>query len=84
MMQGPIVKPVNKIAIAGAGPAGTSLAIRLVRKGFDVVLVEREQFPRHKLCGEFISPECLEHFRDLDVSEEMLASGGDRIEKTVF
>ncbi len=84
MMHRRIVNPIKKIAIAGAGPAGTSLAIRLVRKGFDVVLIERERFPRHKLCGEFISPECLEHFRDLDVSEEMLASGGDRIEKTVF
>ena len=44
-------------------------AIRLVEAGFEVTLVEREKFPRHKLCGEFISPECLLHFEDLGVRE---------------
>ncbi len=73
-----------KIAIVGAGPAGASLAIRLARASFEVVLIEREKFPRHKLCGEFISPECLKHFKELGVLEEMLAVGGDRISETVF
>jgi len=74
----------SKIAIVGAGPAGTSLAIRLAKKGFEITLIEREKFPRHKLCGEFISPECLEHFRELDVLNEMLVRGGDRISETIF
>src|SRR5215213_693236 len=74
----------SKIAVVGAGPAGASLAIRLAKSGFEVVLVEREKFPRHKLCGEFISPECLEHFRELEVLDEMLASGGERVTETVF
>ena len=52
----------SKIVIVGAGPAGASLAIRLAQKGFEVVLIEREKFPRQKLCGEFISPECLASF----------------------
>ncbi|MGI9054453.1 MAG: NAD(P)/FAD-dependent oxidoreductase [Pyrinomonadaceae bacterium] len=73
-----------KIAIVGAGPAGASLAIRLAQKDFEVILIEREKFPRHKLCGEFISPECLVHFKDLDVLNEMLAVGGDRISETIF
>ncbi len=79
-----IQNPKSKIAIVGAGPAGTSLAIRLVRQNFDVTLIEREKFPRHKLCGEFISPECLEHFRELGVLDEMLVRGGDRISQTIF
>ncbi len=74
----------SKITIVGAGPAGASLAIRLAEKQFDVILIEREKFPRQKLCGEFISPECLEHFRQLGVLDEMLLVGGDRITKTVF
>ncbi len=74
----------SKIAIVGAGPAGASLAIRLAKENFDVILVEREKFPRQKLCGEFISPECLEHFRALGVLDEMLSVGGDRIKETVF
>jgi menaquinone-9 beta-reductase len=79
-----IQNPKSKVVIVGAGPAGASLAIRLAKENFDVCLIERERFPRHKLCGEFISPECLRHFRDLDVFDEMLSSGGDRITQTVF
>ena len=82
--QSKIQNPKSKIAVVGAGPAGASLAIRLAKSGFEVVLVEREKFPRHKLCGEFISPECLEHFRELEVLDEMLASGGERVRETVF
>ena len=74
----------SKVTIVGAGPAGTSLAIRLAKQNFKVTLIEREKFPRHKLCGEFISPECFEHFRDLEVLDEMLIRGGDRISQTVF
>ncbi|MGI8494419.1 MAG: NAD(P)/FAD-dependent oxidoreductase, partial [Pyrinomonadaceae bacterium] len=64
--------------------AGTSAAIRLALDGFSVTLVEREKFPREKLCGEFISPECFRHFRELGVFENMLSAGGDRIRETVF
>src|SRR6476659_7174287 len=74
----------GRIVIAGGGPAGSSLAIRVARKGFSVTLVEREEFPREKLCGEFISPECLSHFDELGVGGGLLSSGGSRIEKTVF
>lgn len=72
------------LIIVGAGPAGASLAIRLARQNFQVTLIEREKFPRHKLCGEFISPECLAHFKDLGVLSEMLESGGERITETIF
>jgi len=72
------------LAIIGAGPSGASLAIRLAQKGFRVTLIERESFPRPKLCGEFISPECLRHFRELEVFDQMLAAGGERIVETVF
>src|SRR5215204_2753573 len=82
--QSEIRNPKSRIAVVGAGPAGSSLAIRLARSGFEVILIEREKFPRHKLCGEFISPECLEHFRELGVLDEMLASGGERVRETAF
>lgn len=74
----------TKIVIAGAGPAGSSAAIRLAKSGFDVTLVERKHFPREKLCGEFISPECLTHIQQLDVLDEMLSAGGERIFETRF
>ncbi|MEP7213859.1 MAG: NAD(P)/FAD-dependent oxidoreductase [Acidobacteriota bacterium] len=74
----------EKIAIVGAGPAGSSLAIRLAVRGFDVTLIERESFPRHKLCGEFISPECFDHFAELGLLDEMISAGGDRVFETTF
>lgn len=54
----PPAQPPNFDAvIAGAGPAGSSMAAWLAAQGWSVLLVEREQLPRHKVCGEFLSPE---------------------------
>ena len=72
------------VIIAGAGPAGSSAAIHLARAGFHVLLVEQKKFPRPKLCGEFISPECVQHFQKLGVDEAMTASGPALISETVF
>ena len=72
------------VAIAGAGPAGTSAAIRLALKGARVLLIEEKKFPRAKLCGEFISPECLTHFQQLGVLEQMVSVGGTSLSETVF
>ncbi|PYS98710.1 MAG: hypothetical protein DMF63_15085 [Acidobacteria bacterium] len=84
MARSQIANRKSKIVISGGGPAGSSLAIRLAKLGFETTLIEREQFPRAKLCGEFISPECLEHFDELGVLEEMLSAGGDQITETRF
>ncbi|MEJ7617458.1 MAG: NAD(P)/FAD-dependent oxidoreductase [Pyrinomonadaceae bacterium] len=70
--------------IVGGGPAGTSAAIRLAMAGARVLLAEQKRFPRHKLCGEFISPECLAHFAQLGASERMLDAGGVWIKETRF
>lgn len=72
------------VVIAGAGPAGTSAAIHLASQGASVLLVEQKKFPRAKLCGEFISPECLKHFERLGVADRMLAAGGRTLTQTVF
>ncbi|MEN9936882.1 MAG: hypothetical protein RLZZ387_3461 [Chloroflexota bacterium] len=48
---------MRDIIIVGAGLAGSGLAHSLARRGWDVLLVERDTFPRHKVCGEFLSPE---------------------------
>lgn len=44
------------ISIAGAGPAGSSAAIAARLSGAAVDLYDPARFPRHKVCGEFLSP----------------------------
>jgi menaquinone-9 beta-reductase len=47
------------LTIIGGGPAGSSAAITASRGGAAVLLLERGRFPRHKVCGEFVSAESL-------------------------
>jgi flavin-dependent dehydrogenase len=70
--------------IVGGGPAGTSAAIHLAMCGARVLLAEQKKFPRAKLCGEFISPECFEHFEQLGVADRMLTAGGAELTETRF
>jgi flavin-dependent dehydrogenase len=53
------------LVIVGGGPAGTAAAITAARSGHRVLLLERGQFPRHKVCGEFISGEAFGTLREL-------------------
>ena len=39
------------VIVVGAGPGGTILTYLLKRKGFNVLLLEKEKFPREKPCG---------------------------------
>jgi flavin-dependent dehydrogenase len=41
--------------ILGAGPAGSTTALLLARAGWSVAIVEKDAFPRRKVCGEFMS-----------------------------
>jgi len=70
-----IPRPEFDIAIVGAGPAGSSAAITAARYGARVILVEAGEFPRHKVCGEFVSAESLGILTDLVQS----MSDADRI-----
>ncbi|MEZ5315959.1 MAG: beta-ketoacyl-ACP synthase II [Vicinamibacterales bacterium] len=47
---------VLDVLVAGAGPAGATAALLLARAGARVVIVDRETFPRDKLCGDTLNP----------------------------
>jgi flavin-dependent dehydrogenase len=49
----------HDLVIIGGGPAGASAAITAARAGIQVLLLEKGAFPRHKVCGEFVSGESL-------------------------
>ncbi|MCA1628801.1 MAG: NAD(P)/FAD-dependent oxidoreductase [Acidobacteria bacterium] len=72
------------VIVVGGGPAGASASIQLASAGASVLLVEQKKFPREKLCGEFISPECLAHFARLGVAESMAVAGGTALRETIF
>ena len=48
---------VHDVAIIGGGLAGLSLSIQLAKAGYKVILFEKEKYPFHKVCGEYISLE---------------------------
>lgn len=55
------------VAIVGGGLAGLALSIQLIRQGHIVILFEKEQYPFHKVCGEYISLESWDFLNDLGV-----------------
>ena len=50
--------PFYDAAIIGGGLAGLALAIQLAKENFKVIIIEKETYPFHKVCGEYISFEC--------------------------
>ena len=56
------------VLIAGAGPAGAAMAVHLARAGLRVRLLDQAQFPRDKVCGDFVSPVALEELAGLGIS----------------
>ncbi|HLK43441.1 MAG TPA: FAD-dependent oxidoreductase, partial [Thermoleophilia bacterium] len=42
--------------VVGAGPAGSATAYHLAQVGLDVLLLEKTEFPREKVCGDGLTP----------------------------
>lgn len=53
------------VVIAGGGLAGLALSIQLARAGYSVALFEKETYPFHKVCGEYISLESWNFLEEL-------------------
>src|SRR3954471_15535401 len=62
--------------IIGAGPAGSSAARLLAQAGWQVALVEKAEFPRRKVCGEFISATTMPVLKDCGVAVPFIAAAG--------
>lgn len=54
--------------IIGGGLAGLSLSIQLVKKGHSVALIEKNEYPFHKVCGEYISMESWNFLEELGLN----------------
>jgi flavin-dependent dehydrogenase len=56
------------VVIIGGGLAGLTSAIHLSKSGLKVTLIEKNDFPKHKVCGEYISNEVLPYFQWLGLN----------------
>ncbi len=59
-------------AIIGGGLAGLSLSIQLANAGYKIVLFEKEKYPFHKVCGEYISMESWNFIESLGLNLEKM------------
>ena len=62
------LQPQYDVAIAGGGLAGLAASIELASKGYSVVLFEKEKFPFHKVCGEYVSMESWNYLEKLGLN----------------
>jgi flavin-dependent dehydrogenase len=75
--------PISAVQIVGAGPAGAAAAIAALQEPVQVQveIIDRSRTARHKVCGEFISPEASSVLEQLGVWEQFLKLGPSRIRR---
>ncbi|TAF35379.1 MAG: FAD-binding protein [Cytophagales bacterium] len=71
-----------EVGILGGGLAGLSLSIRLAEAGLSVALFEKQDYPFHRMCGEYLSLESLPYIKRLGV--DPFAHGAQRIDELVL
>lgn len=64
--------------VIGGGPAGAMAAIRLAEAGREVLLLEKESGPHHKVCGEFLSREAIGYLHSISVFPARLGAASIR------
>src|SRR5215470_9065193 len=61
------------VLVVGAGPAGSAAAIQLAKSGATVALVDRDSFPREKVCGDALIPDALRALERLALKDRVLS-----------
>jgi geranylgeranyl reductase family protein len=59
------------VAIVGGGPAGSSCAAFCARAGLRALVLEREKFPREKVCGDCLNPSLWPVLQRLDLAHRV-------------
>lgn len=62
--------------ILGGGPSGATAAVLLAQAGWRVAIIEKAEFPRRKVCGEFISATTWPLLRQLGIAQPLLEIAG--------
>jgi flavin-dependent dehydrogenase len=77
----PIGPDAFDAVVVGAGPAGSAASTLLARGGRRVLLLEKDSFPRPKVCGEFLSSDALPTLEKLGVRAAVERAGPERIDR---
>jgi len=64
----------RQVVVVGAGPSGSSTAFYLAKRGIDVLLIDKEPWPRDKVCGDGWLPSLFPIFEEMGILEEMKAA----------
>src|ERR1700741_3670665 len=75
---------VVDVAIVGGGPAGSSCAAFCAAAGLRTLVLEREKFPREKVCGDCINPACWPVLERLGVVEAIRNSPRGALDAVEF
>src|SRR6478752_5347221 len=87
----PLSENTADVIVVGAGPAGSTTAYHLARSGLEVLLLEKTEFPREKVCGDGLTPRAVRQLvaMGVDTSREAgwlqnkglrIIAGGQRLE----
>ena len=60
------------VVIIGGGLSGLTAAIQFAKDKYSVIVIEKNEFPKHKVCGEYISNEVLPYLKSLGIDIESL------------
>lgn len=69
-----VMRDLRENLVIGGGPAGSMLAMRLAAAGRDVALLEKENGPHHKVCGEFLSGEAVAYLEQAGIEPRKLGA----------
>jgi geranylgeranyl reductase family protein len=75
---------VFDVAIVGSGPAGAACAAFCARAGLRTLLLERETFPREKVCGDCLNPACWPVLERLGVADSVQALPHGKLARVEF
>jgi geranylgeranyl reductase family protein len=75
---------VVDVAIVGGGPAGSTCAAFCAAVGLRTLLLEREKFPREKVCGDCINPACWPVLERLELTENIRSLPHNVLESVEF
>ena len=72
------------VIIVGGGPAGSAAACYAAKEGLKVLLLEKEEFPRDKVCGDAVGGKALKHLEELDILKSLEKSPHFVFDSVIF